>query len=264
MQTRRLLGISMALNLLLLGATGYLLTRKTGSPQPQADAQSLSPAVALAQAMPTPSPLSPPPFAWSQVEAADYPTYISNLRAIHCPEQTIRDIIVADVESLYLHKRQELQAQRPQSGADAGFLREALDKLRQEQSNLIITLFGLKPESASSIAQDTAQPTADPNSSNASASTAAEPLEIPAVLADPAPLNLDEQQQAQMAALRRSFIEAIGGTSQNPDDPGYLHRWQKAQAVFDERFRAIFGQDAYYQQQKQSEHLAQSIAARKP
>lgn len=253
----------MALNLFLLGVTSYFLTGKTGSHQSQVDAQSAAPLVELVQAKPSPSPLSPPPFAWNQVEAADYPTYISNLRAIHCPEQTIRDIIVADVESLYLHKRQELQAQSAQSGADAG-LREALDKLRQEQSDLIITLFGLKPESASSIAQDTAQPTADPNSSDASAFTAAEPLEIPAVLADSAPLNLDEQQQAQMAALRRSFIDAIGGTSQNPDDPGYLQRWQKAQAVFDERFRAIFGQDAYYQQQKQSEHLAQSIAVRKP
>ena len=254
----------MALNLFFLGVTGYLLTGKTGLHQPQVDAQNSTPLVELVQAKPSPPPFSPPPFAWSQVEAADYPTYISNLRAIHCPEQTIRDIIVADVESLFLRKRQELQTQAAQSGADAGFLREALDKLRQEQSGLIVTLFRLKSEPASSIAQDNTQPTADPNSSDASAFAAEEPLEIPAVLADPAPLNLDEQQQAQMAALRRSFIDAIGGTNQNPDDPGYLQRWQKAQAVFDERFRAIFGQDAYYQQQKQSEHLAQSIAARKP
>ena len=40
-------------------------------------------------------------FSWSQVESADYPTYIANLRSIGCPEQTIRDIIIADVNALY-------------------------------------------------------------------------------------------------------------------------------------------------------------------
>ncbi|MGD0614746.1 MAG: LysM domain-containing protein [Verrucomicrobiota bacterium] len=43
-------------------------------------------------------------FSWSQVESADYPTYIANLRAIGCPEQTIRDIIIADVNALYARK----------------------------------------------------------------------------------------------------------------------------------------------------------------
>src|SRR4051812_19467484 len=40
-------------------------------------------------------------FSWGEVESADYPTYISNLRSIDCPEQTIRDIIIADVNTLY-------------------------------------------------------------------------------------------------------------------------------------------------------------------
>lgn len=44
-------------------------------------------------------------FSWQQIEAADYPTYIANLRAIGCPESTIRDIIIADVNHLYARKR---------------------------------------------------------------------------------------------------------------------------------------------------------------
>lgn len=40
-------------------------------------------------------------FSWSEVESPDYPTYIANLRAIGCPEQTIRDIIIADVDALF-------------------------------------------------------------------------------------------------------------------------------------------------------------------
>jgi LysM repeat protein len=40
-------------------------------------------------------------FSWSQVESDDYPTFIANLREIDCPEQTIRDIIIADVNALF-------------------------------------------------------------------------------------------------------------------------------------------------------------------
>src|SRR6267154_3522550 len=44
-------------------------------------------------------------FSWQEVESPDYPTYIANLRSIGCPEQTIRDIIIADVNALYSRKR---------------------------------------------------------------------------------------------------------------------------------------------------------------
>ena len=44
-------------------------------------------------------------FSWQELESSDYPQYIANLRAIHCPEQTIRDIIIADVNALYARKR---------------------------------------------------------------------------------------------------------------------------------------------------------------
>src|SRR5207253_1559882 len=43
-------------------------------------------------------------FSWKEVESPDYPTYIANLRDIGCPDQTIRDIIIADVNSLYAQK----------------------------------------------------------------------------------------------------------------------------------------------------------------
>jgi hypothetical protein len=40
-------------------------------------------------------------FQWSSVESQDYRDYIANLRAIGCPEETVRDIIIADVNKLY-------------------------------------------------------------------------------------------------------------------------------------------------------------------
>src|ERR1035437_1380899 len=44
-------------------------------------------------------------FSWRDVESPDYATYIANLRDIGCPEQTIRDIIIADVNLLYSRRR---------------------------------------------------------------------------------------------------------------------------------------------------------------
>ncbi|MDB6054595.1 MAG: hypothetical protein JWN25_2118 [Verrucomicrobiales bacterium] len=44
------------------------------------------------------------PFNWQQVESTDYKTYIANLRAIGCPELTIQEIIIADIDKLYAPK----------------------------------------------------------------------------------------------------------------------------------------------------------------
>lgn len=44
-------------------------------------------------------------FSWSELESPDYAKYIANLRDIACPEQTVRDIIIADVNALYARRR---------------------------------------------------------------------------------------------------------------------------------------------------------------
>lgn len=51
------------------------------------------------------TPEKPKRFHWRQVESNDYETYIQNLRAIGCPEETIRDIIVADVNKRFEARR---------------------------------------------------------------------------------------------------------------------------------------------------------------
>jgi hypothetical protein len=43
-------------------------------------------------------------FSWQELESQDYPTYIKNLRSIGCPEQTIRDIVIADVTQMLAEK----------------------------------------------------------------------------------------------------------------------------------------------------------------
>lgn len=45
-------------------------------------------------------------FRWAQLESEDYREYILRLRAIGCPEQTIRDIVIADVDKMLAPKMQ--------------------------------------------------------------------------------------------------------------------------------------------------------------
>ena len=88
-------------------------------------------------------------FSWDQVESPDYPTYIANLRDVGCPEQTIRDIIIADVNALYARCRAielvtpEQQWWRPQP--DTNILLAAAEKARaldQERTTLLTRLLG--------------------------------------------------------------------------------------------------------------------------
>jgi LysM repeat protein len=93
-------------------------------------------------------------FSWREVESADYPTYIANLRDIGCPEQTIRDIIIADVNALYSRKRAtELVTAEQQwwrSEPDPAVLQVAAEKsrgLEDERRGLLARLLGTNWES---------------------------------------------------------------------------------------------------------------------
>src|SRR5882724_7989598 len=73
-------------------------------------------------------------FSWREVESDDYPTYIANLRDIGCPDQTIRDIIIADINALYSRRRAleivtpEQQWWRPDP--DSNVVQVASEKMR--------------------------------------------------------------------------------------------------------------------------------------
>ncbi len=43
-------------------------------------------------------------FSWQELESSNYATYLKNLRAIGCPEETIRDILLADVNQMLREK----------------------------------------------------------------------------------------------------------------------------------------------------------------
>jgi hypothetical protein len=88
-------------------------------------------------------------FSWREVESQDYPTYVANLREIGCPEQTIRDIIIADVNGLYARKLATdivtPQQQWWRSTPDTNVLAAAAEKARQledERRTLLARLLG--------------------------------------------------------------------------------------------------------------------------
>lgn len=88
-------------------------------------------------------------FSWQEVESDDYPTYIKNLHDIACPEQTIRDIIIADVNALYARRR-ALEIVTPdqqwwRTEPDTNIVAQANAKSReldQERRELLTTLLG--------------------------------------------------------------------------------------------------------------------------
>ena len=103
------LRISILLNCTLLGCLAFLLLTGRRGPLPvevSATADNPSPVTEVAIRVPLAAPTAEArPFYWRQIESADYRIYIANLRAIGCPEQTIRDIITADVDSLCAARR---------------------------------------------------------------------------------------------------------------------------------------------------------------
>ncbi|MGZ8901700.1 MAG: hypothetical protein ACXW3Z_16535 [Limisphaerales bacterium] len=93
-------------------------------------------------------------FGWQSVESADYKEYIGNLRAVGCPEETIRDIIRADVKKLYAEKRKEVRQAAPRfeywKGDDflRGAGREAWMKLLSlnDEEGKVLRALGIEPE----------------------------------------------------------------------------------------------------------------------
>ncbi|MSU28214.1 MAG: hypothetical protein EXS27_09925 [Pedosphaera sp.] len=95
-------------------------------------------------------------FDWNAVESDDYKKYIANLRSIGCPEETIRDIITADVNKLYDAKRKALAGPKKKYefwkpgmtvGAPADPERTEKERaLNKEKRVLLTELLGSAPE----------------------------------------------------------------------------------------------------------------------
>jgi hypothetical protein len=159
MSPRRIIQLLTAVILLLVGAIGYLVYSLGSQPRPQPVVTTVTNTVKqIAVRKGNPTNLFGSftgKLNWNYIESTNYQTYIANLRAIGCPEETVRDIIITDISKLFARRRAALRTQtRPyrfwQTGdalqADYGSnpdLQRQLQDLDREQRNLVKQLLGV-------------------------------------------------------------------------------------------------------------------------
>jgi hypothetical protein len=100
---------------------------------------------------------TPTPFHWSHLESSDYKMYMANLRAVGCPEQTVRDIVFADIRGLF--HQVHLQAISPPVTNNAQLPRETGSKVAAlvEEERQVLNALGIQiPTWASPLAMDVA------------------------------------------------------------------------------------------------------------
>jgi len=106
MNTKALLGASLAVNALLLGVEVFLLRQEPRDsdrvpplvvcvPRPEAD-RAQGPVANTASAAEPAQDIN-----WGRVETKYYRQYVDHLRSLGCPDQTIRGIIIADITELF-------------------------------------------------------------------------------------------------------------------------------------------------------------------
>jgi LysM repeat protein len=147
MRTRTLLLISLVLNVALISALVTWLS------SPRAVAPPVRPPnfAAIASNQPvrivkTNILVRPRIFTWQEVESADYAVYVENLRALGMPETTIRDIIVADIDQIFLQRQRADAAQQ-----DMEWWRAVPSQ--EMQSNLLARAQGMESERQALLAK---------------------------------------------------------------------------------------------------------------
>ncbi len=207
-------------------------------------------------------------FHWSQIESEDFVTYAANLQSIGCPEATIKSIIQAELRDIYLEKRMELQktvneqdstSRVPGSQAQRALNAQLLNLIQEENTlaNNVMTQNAVGTHMVQAMPHRIAPPIIQvplamqplysdaPTVGSSNTRTALGRGSNTALIAsgNAAPV-LNQEQQAALAQVQQQFIQALGGTSQNPQDPAYLAQWQMAQEESDDATRASLGWQA--------------------
>lgn len=153
MKGRLILLSSVALNVGLLALAGLRLADRAELSPPSVTVQVATNKVTG----PVPERVEPsartatPRFRWGQVESEDYASYIANLRAVGCPEKTVQDIVLADVEKFYFSRIVDVERMpvgrfwqtAEKRALDDRRKQRRIRELRREKWELIQTLLGL-------------------------------------------------------------------------------------------------------------------------
>ncbi|MDE3068356.1 MAG: hypothetical protein KGJ60_12500 [Verrucomicrobiota bacterium] len=258
---RAALRILIGLNLALLGGLVFFLAN-----QRTAEVATPAPGHAVA-APPTPFETAMNPFRWRQLESTkDYRVYVANLRAAGCPEPTIEDIVRGDVERAFAFERRQLSLNRAGAGPWSR-LREAQLEAELLGKQPLVAGTAVPASSAAGqvrqqdgkeVAQSSAPASAESFGARNGGSARTQNVRQQPFQSDYIPsyplafenLNLDAlslsaSRKASIRRVQQQFVNEIGGPNQNPDDPAYLARWQKAQSDADDMLRATLGVQDY-------------------
>lgn len=247
---KNILRASIVLNALLVGIVVWQVQRGHGIRDSRSQAGEVERPRVEAQKAPVlrvESMSLAPAFRWSQLESSDYRKYIANLRGIGCPEQTIRDIITADVdEAFYVPRREEIKREKT-----TGALELALQELSRQEAALVASLLGEKASSSQVAVESPLPPRilVKPKIER----DLERPVSMPLILqpADMSSMKISDAQAAIIDELRQDFIQGIGGTNQDPGDPEYLRRWQAAQRKADDMLVGMLGRNFVINYEKQ-------------
>lgn len=101
-------------------------------------------------------------FSWREIESADYKIYIQNLRETGCPDGTVRDIIVADVNQLFARRRaaeivypEDQWWRSTPDPAITSAAKEKLEELEKERRILLTELLGKEWDNEPTIEMET-------------------------------------------------------------------------------------------------------------
>ena len=160
MNAKSILILSLAVNVGLCAAVGWLVKSRPAPAITASDPLQTNIATRPTESRPAPAAAEPAKpaqsFGWRMVESEDYKKYIANLRAIGCPEETIRDIIKADVNKLFASRKQALNAStnKFEFWKAGNFFASIMDEekikqsqeLAKEKRALLKELLGVEPE----------------------------------------------------------------------------------------------------------------------
>lgn len=278
MQTKSILILSVSLNTVFLAAGAVKLASNHKAAHAAAPP---APVATFSQPMQKPPEAKPVAdsslhFQWSQLLTGDDESYAQNLRAIGCPESTIRDIITAAIAHRFDQKRQEIVLANKQGRMDATTMKSALAQSWQEQNQVINGVPGGTRSEAPRISGSVvAAPAPSPSSAGALVATTAAGvpsmmraipsgslpgypnIHMPLALSDPPEsLGLSEAQKSAAIQVGNAFTDAVAKSNLDPADPAYHQLWKSTQQNADEMLRAKIGQEAFVKWQLQNRRTA--------
>lgn len=150
---RTIIVASLGLNAVLLGALAYVSVRQPAPPKPAESPQPEPVQIVPKRERPTQrstAVVSTAPFRWSQLESSDFHQYMANLREIGCPEETIRDLIIAEVDKMFAPRFAALAAETQKfehwrsRSKPGNILLTQLRALQDERKALLRELLGIE------------------------------------------------------------------------------------------------------------------------